>query len=163
MSSFSKFLLLVQYWKGQQVIRSGPSRTIYRLLFDSRMPNDNDKLLHFSLLSDPTLSKEFSAVLIPCPDLTALEKGIKGEDKSYLAPREGSFWNDSKDTNTWVEISDSGLASVTTPYPNQFKFIFMGKKLKGIYQAIKDIEDIEDPKKKQSLNLWIFKAMFKPR
>lgn len=154
MKPITRFLLLAQYWKGQQVIRSGPSKTLFRLFFDTHIQSDNSKLLHFSILTDPIGSSEFSAMLIPCPDLMALERGKRFENQYYLLPKEGSFWNDSKDTHSWVERLDWGTSAISID-KNSYKFIFMGLKLKGIFVATKKIEDDEKN------SLWTFKLALK--
>lgn len=153
MQPLSRFLLLVQYWKGQQVIRSGPSKTTYHLFFDVKIGDDN--LLHFAVFSDPTATPYFSAMLVPCPDPIALDRGSPNENQDYLLPDENSFWNDSKDTYSWVEKIDSGNVVVKRG-EDGYKFIFMGKKFKGIFEASKELVSKTD-----KVNLWVFKSISK--
>lgn len=145
------FLLLAQFWKGQVVIRQGPSRTIFRLFLD--LPINSNHLFSLALSDNPIEVNEISATLIPCPDLIALDRGKLNENTDYLAPKEGSFWNDSKDTPSWVERLDSGSSLILIDSPIFKKFSFSGKKLKGIFTITQDSKDS---------NLWLWKRSAGP-
>lgn len=136
-----KFSLVVQIYKGQLVLRTGPSRIIWRFLLD--LPVDkNHPVTAFALTSNPIENKEISASWTPCPDTKALERGKPDEDKKYLEPKEGSFWNDTKNTFSSNRQLTSG--TVTFLIINDFwKFLIKSKHLKGLYTLMRqDTSDL---------------------
>ena len=125
-----KFSLIVQIWRGQKVIREGPSRIIWRLLID--IPDKDNPVISLALSSNPIENNEVSASKISCSDEQALFRGDPNEDRSYLDPKKGSFWNDTKDTPSSVKKLDSG--TIVFYIKNGFwKFLIRGKRLRGIY------------------------------
>jgi len=145
-----EFSLVVQIWKGQTVVRVGPSRIIWRFLLD--LPVDKaHPVTAFALTSNPIENKETSASWTPCPDEDALERGKPNEDKKYLEPKEGSFWNDTKNTPSSVRQLTSG--TVTFLIINDFwKFLIKSKHLKGLFTL----------KKQGKTNLWTWKKSAGP-
>jgi len=126
------FSLVVQTFKGQTVIRAGSSRTLWRVFFD--LPVDKDHpITSFALTSNPIENKEISASWTPCPDEKALERGKEKEDKSYLKPEEGSFWNDTKATPSHVRQLTSGKATFFVFLFVFWKFLLNSKHLKGLF------------------------------
>ena len=125
------FSLILQVWKGQKVIRVGPSRIIWRILFD--MPEDKDHpITSFALNDNPIEVEETTATRVPCPDEKALDRGKPNEDRSYLEPKEGSYWNDSKATPAACRLLTSGTATFFT-INGFWKFLLKSKRLKGLF------------------------------
>lgn len=58
--------------------------------------------MHYVSEKDIRKARSVSCIEVPCPDLKALDRGKPGEDKSYLKAKVGSFWNDSKDTPSFL-------------------------------------------------------------
>ena len=125
-----KFSLVVQIFRGQKVVREGPSRIIWRFFLD--IPDNDNPVTAFSLSSNPLENDEVTAYKTPCPDKKALERGRPNEDREYLEPKEGSFWNDTKNTNSSLKFLDSGTV-VFYIIDGFWKFLARGKHLKGIY------------------------------
>lgn len=125
-----RFSYGVQTWRGQVVIRLGPSRVIYRLFFN--LPADSG-LVHYVLDHDIIKVKQTTAFEEPCPDKKALERGVKGEDTSYLKPDEKGFWNPTKDTPARYFRIELATAVFYVNEKNFKKFLFKGKKLKGLF------------------------------
>ena len=134
-----RFAYGVQTWKGQMVIRRGPSQVIYHLFFDKKVPGG---LMHFALDHDIIRVKQTTAYEHPCPDKDALKRGKPGEDKSYLAPGdETAFWNPTKDTPSYYRLLDSGDATVYVDQADFKKFLLKGKTLKGLYTLTREEKD----------------------
>ena len=138
------FSFIVQIWKGQTVIRDTPSRILWRLLIET--PDGKDPITSFALTSNPIENNEVSASKIPCPDAQALSRGEPNENRDYLDPEKGSFWNDTKDTFSALKKLDSG--TVIFYIKNGFwKFLVRGRRLKGIYTL----------KQQAKSNMWTWK------
>lgn len=144
------FSLVVQIYKGPTVIRTGPSRIIWRVFFD--IPVDkNHPITSFALDANPVEVKEISASWTPCPDEKALERGKPNEDKDYLKPEKGSFWNDTKATPSSARLLTSGKA--TFYIINDFwKFLLDSKHLKGLFTL----------KRQGKTDLWTWKKSAGP-
>ncbi len=126
------FSLIVQTYKGQKVIREGPSRIVWRIFFD--MPVDKKHpITSFALTANPIENKEVSATWVPCPDKKALERGKEKEDKDYLKPEEGSFYNDTKNTPSYCRQLASGKATFFIKAEEFWKFLLNSKQLKGLF------------------------------
>lgn len=145
-----KFSLVVQIFKGQTVIRTGPSRILWRFLLD--LPVDKTHpVTAFALTANPIESEEVSASWTPSSDKKALERGKPGEDKKYLEPSPKSFWNSSKATPSSVKFLTSG--TVTFFIKNGFwKFLIKSKHLKGLFTL----------KQQGKTNLWTWKKSAGP-
>ena len=146
-----KFNLVVQIFKGQMVIRTSPTRIIWRFLLD--LPIDkNNPVASFALSDNPIEVEETTAYYKPCPDEKALERGKPNEDKEYLEPGdEKSFWNSSKATSTSVRQLTSG--TVTFYLINGlWKFLIKSKHLKGLFTL----------KQQDSSELWTWKRSAGP-
>jgi len=144
------FTLIVQIFRGQHVIRTGPSRIIWRFLLD--LPVDKTHpVTAFALHSNPIENKEVSASWTPCPDEKALERGKPDEDRDYLKPSEKNWWNRSKATPSSVKFLTSG--TVTFYIINGlWKFLIKSKHLKGIYTL----------KRQDNSDLWTWKRSAGP-
>lgn len=153
--TIAKFVLFEQNWKGQTVIRVGPSRTEYRIITDLPVTGG---MFHILLMDDPKTQDEVSSLLIPCSDENGMERGEPGEDTEYLKPSEGSFWNDTKDTDSWLKRIDSGkvVLEPESLKTNKIKLIFMGNKLNGIFELTKKTTG-------EPHELWVFKAVLRPK
>ena len=145
-----KFSLVVQIFKGQTVIRTSPSRILWRFLLD--LPADkNHPVTAFALTANPIENKEVSASWTPSSDAKALDRGKPGEDKKYLEPSPESFWNSSKATPSSVKFLTSG--TVTFFIKNGFwKFLIKSKHLKGLFTL----------KQQGKTNLWAWKRSAGP-
>ena len=144
-----KFSLIVQIWKGQTVIRDTPSRIIWRFLLDT--PDGNNSITSFALATNPIENNEVSASKVPWPDAQALSRGEPNEDRSYLNPKKGNFWNDTKDTPSSVKKLDSGTI-VFYIKDGFWKFLIRGKRLRGIYTL----------KQQAKSNMWTWKKEVGP-
>ena len=145
-----KFSLVVQIWRGPIQIRTGPSRIIWRFLLD--LPVDKaHPVTAFALTSNPIENKETSASWTPCPDEKALERGKPNEDKKYLEPKEGSFWNDTKNTPSSVRQLTSRTATFYI-INDLWKFLIKSKHLKGLFTL----------KRQDKSDLWTWKRSAGP-
>ena len=126
------FSLVVQTYKGQKVIREGPSRTVWRIFFDLPI-SKKYPITAFALKSNPIETKEISAFWTPCPDKDALERGKEKEVKDYLTPEEGSFYNDTKNTPSYCRQLASGKATFFIKAEEFWKFLLNSKQLKGLF------------------------------
>jgi len=75
---------------------------------------------------------------VTCPDKKALDRGVEGEDKSYLKPDPGNWWNPTKNTPLFYTRLDFGKTVVLINKLNFKKFLFKGKKLKGLWVLIRE-------------------------
>ena len=149
------FSMVVQTFRGQKVIREGPSRTIWRVFFDKPI-SKKYPIISFALTSNPIEHKEVAATWVPCPDKKALERGIDPENKDYLDPEEGSFWNDSKATPSFCRQLVSGKATFFVKADNKnndfWKFLLNSKEMKGVYTL----------KQEDNSDLWTWKKSMGP-
>ena len=149
------FSLVVQTYKGQKVIREGPSRTVWRIFFD--MPVDKKHpITSFALTTNPIENKEVSATWVPCPDKKALERGKEKEDKDYLTPAPDGWWNTTKATPSHCRQLTSGKATFFIKADNKdndfWKFLLNSKQLRGIYTL----------KQEGKTELWTWKKSIGP-
>lgn len=124
-----KFVLLKQTWKGQKVIRHGPSRTTFRIILNKSIPGG---LLHYAMDHNTITNKKAIGYFKPCPDKNALIRGTKKENTAYLKPKLGNFWNDTKNTPTSLERLDSGTAIMLINNDSFKKILFNGKLFKAM-------------------------------
>ena len=127
----TKFLYLMSGTRGQIVIRSGFSSVQYHLFFSKKV--DNKHLLHFVGEKSILKLKQVSVVIDPCPDLKALDRGLPGEDKSYLKPDPKNWWNPSKATPVYVFRLAAGEAIFLEDSPPFKKFVLKSKRMKGLF------------------------------
>jgi len=118
--SRGQFKFLKQTWRGQKVIREGPSRTQFYFVFKH---GDN----YFALAVNSDLSASTSVTGVPFSHGAALFHA-EGE----LHP--GSKLNPTKATPSKMEVLDSGSASVLSE-GKLSKFVLKGKKLTGVWIA----------------------------
>lgn len=112
------------------VTREGPSRLIWR--FFLKLPARSEPVTCFSLSDDPIQVKQTTAFFVPCPDKDALKRGEPGENKGYLKPERGSFWNDTKNTFSDTRKIDKGTVLFYIKN-GLWKFLAKGKHLKGVF------------------------------
>ena len=91
-----EFTLMLQSFKGQFVIRFGPSQTIYHLFL---LPSGNEKFNHYVTISDPVRMKGSIAML----EYPKVKKILA---KGYIAP--GTYYNPTKDTDSFSEVISQG-------------------------------------------------------
>lgn len=134
----ARFRFIKQTWKGQKVIRGGPSRVVYYFLIFQRSAGKET----FCLAMENGMAKQAATSGIEVPKLAdALKTVEEGE-----VPTE-SILNPTKATPSKIEILDEGPASIISV--SAFKrYRLDGKKLKGIWIAFK-----RDEKSK----MWILK------
>jgi ATP-dependent DNA ligase/phosphoribosyl 1,2-cyclic phosphodiesterase len=127
------------WWRGQFVIRGGPSTEHWDLRID--YPKTG-KFIHFVLYENPQYTNETLGEFQWCSDRSWLDiKGIK-----ELKP--GSVGNPSKNTPAFVEQIDEGTAEIFESKATFMKVKFAMKQLKGLFTFIK-----ADPRQ----NLWVVK------
>ena len=127
----TKFSIVRQTWKKQFVIRFGPTKVIWRIFFDIKINPKN--IMHFVLNENPLVVNKITAYQLDCPDLKALSRGTEGEDKKYLSPKEGSFWNDTKATPSEVIQIASGDSIFLENSDTFKKFTLNSKEIKGLF------------------------------
>ena len=131
------FKFLKQTWRGQKVIRAGPSRTLYYFILKQ------DKT-YFSLALNTSLLASETATGLPFRYPTSLWTA-EGE----LPP--GTKLNPTKATPSKIEVLDQGEASLFIE-DNIKKFYLEGKKLKGVWMAFQQ----------KGSNLWIIEKSESP-
>lgn len=124
--STSKAVFIVQHhwWRGQIVVRFGPSTEHW----DIRILQD-DKIWHLVLKNNPLGSQSVMGYEKPCTDLSSMEKGKKGVEE--LEP--GTPWNPTKDTPAFIEALDFGSCTILEDSDTFKKVEFHGQELKGLY------------------------------
>lgn len=129
----AKWVLVYQSWKGQRVVRGGPTREVWRLGLDI-----GGKLRQFELQTDPLAEEQVSAIAKPMKgrSLWELEGDIE-PGKSY----EGDVWNDTKATPSSMKRMDGGVATVLESGPSMIRLRLRGKKLRGVYVLEAEEED----------------------
>lgn len=144
------FSLVVQIYKGQTVIRTGPTRILWRIFFDLKVDKTHP-IASFALDANPIEVKEISASWTPCPDEKALERGKPNEDKDYLKPGLDNWWSRTKATPSSARQLTSGKA--TFYIINDFwKFLLDSKYLKGLFTL----------KRQDKSDLWTWKRSAGP-
>lgn len=135
------FKFIKQTWRGQKVIRAGPSRTLYYFILK------HDKTF-FSLALNTSLLSSVSATGLPFPHHISLWSA-EGE----VPP--GTKLNPTKATPSEIEVLDQGKATVLIEDEVR-KFILKGKHLKGVWFAFQQegsnlwsIQKSEPPKPKE--------------
>ena len=135
------FKFLKQTWRGQKVIREGPSRTLYYFILK------HDKTFFSLALNASLLSSETGA-------------GLPFRHPSLLWTAEGEIppgtkLNPTKATPSEIEVLDQGKATIFIEDTVR-KFILKGKNLKGVWFAFQQedsnlwtIQKSELPKPKQ--------------
>lgn len=91
-----KFVLMVQSFKGQFVIRFGPSRTIFHLFLS---PHEKESSRHYVSITDPLTALDTIAFVQYDNVKNLLSKGI--------VPR-GTYYNSTKDTDSFAEPLTEG-------------------------------------------------------
>ena len=120
--STGQFKFLVQTWKGQKVIREGPSRTLYYFVL-KRGQN------YFSLALNSSALNAVAAAGLPFAHGELLWTA-EGE----LPPK--SALNPTKNTPSRIQVLDQGEAIVLSEEGGKFmKFKLKGKKLKRLWVA----------------------------
>ncbi|MHB2025137.1 MAG: DNA adenine methylase [Elusimicrobiota bacterium] len=117
------FALQYQSFRGQIVVRRGPSREFWTI----RIAQSPRRILSFQLSSDPLKTGAASATLKI--ETTGKYMELEGE----LPP--GSPLNPTKNTPSSIFIEDKGDAVVLVDGDTFKKFEFRGKKLKGLWIA----------------------------
>ena len=119
-TSQGDFKFLKQTWRGQKVIREGPSRTLYYFVLKQ------DKT-YFSLALNTSLLSSETATGLPFPHHISLWSA-EGE----IAP--GTKLNPTKNTPSQIEVIDHGKATILIE-DKVMKLTLKGKKLKGVWVA----------------------------
>lgn len=119
-----EFVLAKRTWKGQTVIRFGPSTTVY----DLYVKNGNTQ--HFELQESPV---EKDVAIIPVESKAFSEKvfSMNIGDKEDLPPN--TKMNPTKDTPATMEIIDKGSVLILTDEDTHKKYSFEGNELTKTY------------------------------
>jgi hypothetical protein len=125
--SHGNFKFLKQTWKGQKVIREGPSKTQFYFVF-----KDAKDIWAIALNADLTEQQSAAGLVFTKADALWDTEGV-------IAP--GTKLNTTKNTPSNISILDKGAASMFTETENTFKkFILKGKSLKGVWVAYQQEE-----------------------
>jgi len=124
----ARFKLFRQTFRGQIVIRFGPSTTIYYLLLEK--PRSV-----FSLDNDPRVREEVAGIELDDDYFKAL--WVKSEP---FEPEPGTLLNPTKKTPSRVELVDEGTVSVLEQEPNLLRLKLEGKQLSGYYLILWETE-----------------------
>jgi hypothetical protein len=126
-----------QWWKGQTVIRAGPSMEQWNIRIDRK---EDGGLLNFAMDSNP----------LEVDSTTSVKKGDSTEEdmKAEGEMKPKTKLNPTKNTPSFIEILDSGEVTVLEDIIGFMKFIFNGEKLKGNWAAVQE---------EKGSNIWIFK------
>lgn len=116
------FALSWQRWKGQSVVRTGPSRQVWHLTVGG--------LPGWKLQRDPLAGDEVTAVEKPKANSALFELEGDVEPGKELG---GEVLNDTKATPSEISIVDEGRAEIIDRKPGLIRLRFRGKKLQGIY------------------------------
>lgn len=136
-----KFTLHRRYWLDEKhkTIRYGPSEEVYDLTIKY-----GDKLIHYSLVSDPLDRLGFTAYKTNT-DERILE--IKEEEVKPM-----TLLNPTKATPCRIELIDNGSCIIYQDSPEFLKVKFKGKKLEGLFIG----------KKEPNTNFWEFETASSP-
>jgi len=124
------FILHKHYFKGQHVIRWGVSSEEWELRIDV----GKSSLVHFIFNKNPIENKNVAGILKICKNKSSMEVGKKGIER--FEP--GHYWNPTKNTPAFVEALDWGEVEILEESENLKKFNFYGKKLKGLFGALRE-------------------------
>lgn len=127
----ARFRFIKQTWKGQKVIREGPSRTLYFFLIFQRSEGSED----FCLAVQDDLTKQKTASGIEVANL--ISKLKKVEDGDIPLPK--SILNPTKATPSLIKILDEGDASILSKTGFR-RYLLKGGKLKGIWITFRQDE-----------------------
>ena len=130
--SKAEFVLQHHWWRGQIVVRFGPSTEHW----DLRILHDK-KIWHLVLKNNPLGSRSVMGYEKPCTDLSSMEKGRKETEE--LEP--GTEWNPTKDTPAFIKALDSGNCVILEDEDLFKKVDFKGKELKGVYVFTREDPD----------------------
>lgn len=121
-----EFVIQHIWWKGQQVVRRGPSREYWHIRFE---PSRGEPLMDFVLTADP-LAEEggIDGLYIDEPSHDWMDRGEKTEE---IKP--GEPGNPTKNTPAWIEMTDRGRALILESNESFVKANFRGKSLKGLF------------------------------
>jgi hypothetical protein len=137
--SVGEFKYLEQTWKGQKVIREGPSRTLYYFVL-KREQN------YFALALNTSALNAVAAAGLPFAH-AALLWTAEGE----IPPN--SALNPTKNTPSRIQVLDQGEAIVVSEENGKFmKFKLRGKKLNGLWVAAQQ----------EGSKMWIFQKSEMP-
>ena len=136
------FVLQVHWWKGQEVIRAGPTTIHWDLRIDPG--KDVPGLVHFVLNENPLEADSMVAIQKLCKDKDAMKVG---RDKVQYFPPSTPDWNPTKNTPAYVKMLTEGEVTVFLDAHDFKKFEFENK-LKGLW-----VMEREDPK----AAIWVFK------
>ena len=120
----SSFILQHHWWRGQIVVRFGPSTEHW----DLRIRQDK-KIWHLVLKNNPLETESVMGYEKPCDDPAAMEKGKKGAEE--LEP--GTSWNPTRDTPAFIKALDFGTCTTLEDSDTFKKVEFQGQELKGLY------------------------------
>lgn len=116
----SRFKLFRQTFKGQMVIRFGPSTTIYWFVLD-------DPKLALALDNDPLLRQSVAGLEMESKYVDLLW-GLTSE-----TPEPGTELNPTKDTPSSIELVDEGDATVMEQEPGFLRLKLLGKEMSGYW------------------------------
>lgn len=134
------FTLSWQFWKGQTALRAGPTRQIWHLSFDN--PRGVQRwVLQTDPLSGP---QTITAVLTPGAKKELLAFEGEAPPGKRVA---GEVLNDTKNTESQLQIQDKGQAEFIRDEPNLKVIRFRGEKLKSTFTLVAEEADS---------NLWVF-------
>ena len=128
----SNFIFQHHWWRGQIVIRFGPSSEHW----DLRIQKDS-KIWHLVLKNNPLDGDSVMGYEKPCSDPEAMEKGKKGTEE--LKP--GTDWNPTKDTPAFIKALDFGDCTILEDADLFKKVEFKGKKLIGFFTFTREDPD----------------------
>lgn len=125
-----KFKLFRQTYRGQIVIRWGPSTQLFWFLLD-------EPRLVLSLENDPRLRAQVSGVEMGREYWNALW------ELQELEPRPGTLLNPTKETPSRIELVEEGIASVMQEEAQFLRLKLEGDKLRGYFNVV--WEDPDSP------------------
>ena len=128
-----EYRLTYQWWKGQRVIREGPSEPQYHIWLKS-----DKKILDF--LANDNILESSSTSGILYKDRSESEMNSEG----YVKP--GTKLNPTKVTPSFIKLLDRGEAIMLIDSPNLKKIQFNGAKMKGTF-LFKNVENYWDIKR----------------
>jgi hypothetical protein len=139
-NSMGRFVLLLQTFRGQVVIRFGSTTTFYHLIIKP----PSGALLHFILKDDITRAGSSLAFLKrkPFTKVTTLDRervspfSLQGKVQLLPEPGQAGSANPTKNTPAWLERLDSGEVVILSDSPTFKKFEFKGKRLQRGWIAV---------------------------
>ena len=123
------FSIIVKSFKGQFVIRFGPSRTIFHLFLS---PDEKESSRHFVTITDPVKTSDVIAFVQYNNVKKILSKGI--------VPR-GTYFNTTKDTDSFAEPLANGKYEMWRTELGYSLLRFASNKFSGVFKLRHETKD----------------------